>query len=78
MIAHQCGLEVGEFVHTLGDAHIYLNHRMQVEEQLSRTPHDAPRLILPDEPKPIDEYQMSDIKLEGYTHDPAIKAPVAV
>lgn len=78
MIAHQCGLQVGDFVHTLGDAHIYLNHLSQIKEQLSRTPHKAPKLILPDESKPIDEYEMSDIKLEGYTHEPAIKAPVAV
>ncbi len=78
MIAHQCGLQVGDFVHTLGDAHIYLNHLSQIKEQLSRTPHKAPKLILPDEPKAIDEYQMSDIKLEDYTHEPAIKAPVAV
>ena len=78
MIAHQCGLEPGEFVHTLGDAHIYLNHLDQVKEQLTRTPHEAPKLILPAEPKPIDQYEMTDIKLEGYTHEPAIKAPVAV
>ena len=78
MIAHQCGLEPGEFVHTLGDAHIYLNHLDQVKEQLTRTSHEAPKLILPAEPKPIDQYEMADIQLEGYTHEPAIKAPVAV
>ena len=78
MIAHECGLKAGDFVHTLGDAHIYFNHLDQVKEQLSRTPHAAPKLILPDEPKPVDQYQMTDIKLEGYTHEPAIKAPVAV
>ena len=78
MIAHQCGLEPGEFVHTLGDAHIYLNHLDKVKEQLTRTPHEAPKLILPAEPKPIDQYEMTDIKLEGYTYEPAIKAPVAV
>ncbi|MDL2056902.1 thymidylate synthase [Limosilactobacillus reuteri] len=78
MIAHQCGLEPGEFVHTLGDAHIYLNHLDQVKEQLTRTPHETPKLILPAEPKPIDQYEMTDIKLEGYTHESAIKAPVAV
>ena len=71
-------LEPGEFVHTLGDAHIYLNHLDQVKEQLTRTPHEAPKLILPAEPKPIDQYEMTDIKLEGYTHESAIKAPVAV
>lgn len=78
MIAHQCGLEVSEFVHTFGDAHIYNNHIDQIKEQLSRPMHQAPKLILPDEPKPVDEYEMSDIKLEGYESEPAIKAPVAV
>lgn len=78
MIANQCGLEVGEFVHTFGDAHIYSNHIEQIKEQLSRPMHQAPRLILPDEAKPVDEYEMSDIKLEGYEAEPAIKAPVAV
>lgn len=78
MIAHQCGLAAGDFVHTLGDAHIYLNHFDQIKEQLSRTPHQAPQLILPADPKPIDQYEMSDIKLAGYTYEPAIKAPVAV
>lgn len=78
LIAHQCGLQVGDFVHTLGDAHIYNNHFEQIKTQLARQPHQAPQLILPDEPKAIDEYEMSDIKLDGYTHEPAIKAPVAV
>lgn len=78
LIAHQCGLKAGEFIHTLGDAHIYNNHFDQIRTQLSRTPHKAPQLILPDQPKAIDEYQMADIKLAGYTHEPAIKAPVAV
>ncbi|WP_076461788.1 thymidylate synthase [Limosilactobacillus caccae] len=78
MIAHQCGLGVGDFVHTLGDAHIYLNHLDQVKEQLSRTPHQAPELVLPAAAKAIDQYEMADIKLTGYHHEPAIKAPVAV
>ena len=78
LIAHQCGLQVGDFIHTLGDAHIYNNHFEQVRTQLSRTPHRAPKLILPDQPKAIDQYGMSDIQLIDYTHEPAIKAPVAV
>lgn len=78
MIAHHCGLKVGDFVHTLGDAHIYNNHMNQIKEQLSRTPHKAPKLILPKEPKALEDYQMDDIKLEGYEHDAAIKGPVAV
>ncbi|MEY8441389.1 thymidylate synthase [Lactobacillaceae bacterium 24-114] len=78
MIAHQCGLKVGDFIHTLGDAHIYSNHLDQIKEQLSRTPHEAPTLILPTKAKEINEYAMDDIKLENYTAEPAIKAPVAV
>lgn len=78
LIAKECGLEVGEFVHTLGDAHIYNNHIEQVREQLVREPKDAPKLVLPDEAKALDDYQMTDIKLEGYDPYPAIKAPVAV
>lgn len=78
MIAKECGLGVGEFVHTLGDAHIYSNHIEQIKEQLSRTPHPAPKLILPADPKPVDQYEMEDIKLENYEHEAGIKAPVAV
>lgn len=78
LIAAQCGLKVGEFVHTLGDAHIYNNHVDQIKTQLSRTPTAAPTLILPDQIKPLAEYQVSDIKLDGYQPQPAIKAPVAV
>lgn len=78
LIAQQCDLQVGEFVHTLGDAHIYNNHLGQVKEQLQRVPKAAPKLVLPDEKKSLDEYDMKDIKLEGYEPYPAIKAPVAV
>lgn len=78
LIAKECGLEVGEFVHTLGDAHIYSNHIEQIQTQLARTPQDAPKLILPSETKALDSYEVSDIKLEGYKPLPAIKAPVAV
>lgn len=78
LIAQQCGLQVGEFVHTLGDAHIYNNHIMQIEKQLQRKPKAAPKLVLPSEVKPLEELEMSDIKLQGYDPEPAIKAPVAV
>lgn len=78
LIAQQCGLAVGEFIHTLGDAHIYNNHLEQIQEQLTRPIHDAPALILPTEIKPIDEYEMADIQLQNYQPEPAIKAPVAV
>lgn len=78
LIAQQCGLQVGEFVHTLGDAHIYNNHIKQIEKQLQRKPKAAPKLVLPSEVKPLEELEMSDIKLQGYDPEPAIKAPVAV
>lgn len=78
LIAKQCGLEVGEFVHTLGDAHIYNNHIDQIQTQLARTPKNAPTLVLPDEITALDQLDINDIKLEGYDPDPSIKAPVAV
>ena len=78
LIARQTGLEVGEFVHTLGDAHIYKNHFNQVEEQLKRTPFDAPSLWLNPAKKNIMDFEMSDIKVLDYQSGPAIKAPVAV
>ena len=78
LIARQTGLEVGEFVHTLGDAHIYKNHFNQVEEQLNRTPFDAPCLWLNPAKKDIMDFEMSDIKVLDYQSGPAIKAPVAV
>lgn len=78
LIARQTGLEVGEFVHTLGDAHIYMNHLDQVKEQLSRQPFDAPTLWLNPEKKDLMDFEMSDIKVLNYQSGPAIKAPVAV
>ncbi|HAT55390.1 MAG TPA: thymidylate synthase [Lactobacillus sp.] len=78
MVAKECHLQVGEFVHTLGDAHIYLNHLDQVKEQLSRTPRQAPKLWLNDDKDSIFDYDMHDIKVTDYNPLPAIKAPVAV
>ena len=78
MIARETGLEVGEFVHTLGDAHIYLNHLDQVNEQLERSPYDAPKLWLNPEKKSIMDFEMKDIKVKNYRSHSAIKAPVAV
>lgn len=78
MIAAQTGLEVGDFVHTIGDTHIYKNHMDQVEEQLSRPMHDLPKIWLNPEVKSIFDYTMDDIKLVDYESEPAIKAPVAV
>ncbi|WHS06605.1 thymidylate synthase [Ligilactobacillus salivarius] len=78
MIARETGLEVGEFVHTLGDTHIYLNHLDQVNEQLQRKPNDAPTLWLNPEKKNIMDFEMEDIKVKNYHSHSAIKAPVAV
>ncbi len=78
MIARETGLEVGEFVHTLGDAHIYLNHLDQVNEQLERSPYDSPKLWLNPEKKNIMDFEMKDIKVKNYRSHSAIKAPVAV
>lgn len=78
MIAQVCELEVGEFIHTNGDAHIYVNHLDQVREQISRTPHAAPTLWLNPDIKNIDDFTMDDIKLINYTSDAAIKADMAV
>lgn len=78
MIARETGLEVGEFIHTLGDAHIYRNHFKQVEELLSRKPYDSPQLWLNPDKKKIEDFEMSDIKVLDYKHHGTIKAPVAV
>ena len=78
MIAHVTGLEPGEFVHTFGDAHIYLNHMDQVHEQLSREPRPLPRMILSPEVKSIFDYDYDDFKLEGYDPWPLIKGVVSV
>jgi len=78
LIAHETGLEVGEFIHTLGDAHIYSNHLEQVKEQLTRTPKAAPKLWLNPAKKDVLSFEMDDIKLEGYESFGPIKAPVAV
>lgn len=78
LIAKEVGLEVGEFVHTLGDAHIYSNHVKQIEEQLTRTPRPAPTLELNPAKHSIFDYDVTDIKLANYDPYPAIKAPVAV
>lgn len=78
MIAHVCDLGVGEFIHVLGDAHIYLDHLPQVQEQLSRTPYTLPKLWLNPQVRDIDKFTMADIQLEGYQSHGAIRAPMAV
>lgn len=78
MVAQVCGLRPGEFIHTLGDAHIYLNHLEQVNTQLQRTPKKLPRMIINPEVKDIFDFKYSDFKLEGYDPYPAIKGQVSV
>lgn len=78
LIAQVCNLEVGEFIHTFGDAHIYLNHIEAVKEQLARTPHDLPQVKINQLIKDINKFTMNDIILENYTHEPPINAPMAV
>ena len=78
MVAQVCGLEVGEFIHTLGDAHIYSNHFDQVNLQLTREPLPLPTLKLNPEVKNIFDFTYEDIAIENYQSHPAIKAAVAV
>ena len=77
MIAKECGLQVGEFIHTLGDAHLYLNHLEQAAEQLSRDARTLPRMKLKGDNKSIFDYTYDDFVLEGYDPHPSIKAPLS-
>lgn len=77
MMAQVCGLEPGEFIHTLGDTHLYLNHLDQAAEQLSRTPRPLPRMRLNSAVKSIFDFRYEDFTLEGYDPWPAIKAPMS-
>jgi thymidylate synthase len=78
MVAQVCGLGVGDFVHTLGDAHLYNNHVEQARLQLSREPRPLPRVVLNPAVQALEGFRFEDIVLEGYTPHPAIRAPVAV
>ena len=78
MIAQVCGLQYGEFIHTLGDAHIYNNHIEQVKLQLTREPRKLPIMKLNPEKKDIFSFDYDDFQLEGYNPHPHIKGEVAV
>ncbi|MGM0882743.1 MAG: thymidylate synthase [Bacillota bacterium] len=78
MVAHECGLEAGEFIHTLGDAHIYTNHMDQIKVQLSREPKPLPQLKINPDKKSIFDFDVADLAIEHYEPHPTIKAPVAV
>jgi thymidylate synthase len=78
MVAQVCGLKPGDFVHTLGDAHLYLNHLEQTREQLSRAPRPLPTMKLNPAVQSIFEFKYEDFNLEAYDPHPGIKAPVAV
>lgn len=78
MMAQVCGLQPGDFIHTLGDAHIYLNHLEQIEEQLKREPRKLPRMVINPDVKDIFSFQYSDFKLEDYDPWPPIKGVVSV
>jgi thymidylate synthase len=78
MIAQVAGLEPGDFVHTLGDAHIYSNHFEQARLQLTRTPKALPTMRINPDIKDLFAFQFEDFELVGYEADPTIKAPIAV
>ena len=78
MVAQVTGLRAGEFVHTLGNAHLYLNHMKQAEEQLSRTPKPLPTMRINPDVRSIFGFRYEDFSLEGYDPYPSIKAPIAV
>ena len=78
MVAQVCNLKPGEFIHTLGDAHLYNNHLEQTRLQLSREPKPLPKMILNPEIKDIFDFKFEDFRLENYDPHPHIKAPVAV
>lgn len=78
LIAHECGLEVGEFVYSISDAHIYSNHVDQVKEQLSRELRPLPTLVINSNKKSLFDIELEDLIIEGYNPHPSIKAPIAV
>ena len=78
MMAQQCGLEVGDFVWTGGDTHLYSNHMEQTALQLTREPRALPKLVIKRKPESIFDYRFDDFEIEGYAPHPGIKAPVAI
>jgi thymidylate synthase len=78
MMAQVCGLKVGDFVHTFGDAHLYLNHLEQAQTQLAREPRELPKMIINPEIKSIFDFKIEDFELIGYDPHPHIKAAVSV
>ena len=78
MVAQQCGLQLGDFIWTGGDCHLYSNHAEQVKLQLSREPRPYPTLVIKRQPATIFDYDFEDFEVQGYDPHPAIKAPVAV
>lgn len=78
LIAHECNLEVGEFIHTFGDVHIYSNHVEQIKIQLQREAKKLPQLIMNKDKDSIFDFELSDFEIQGYDPHPAIKAPIAV
>lgn len=78
MLAQVCDLELGDFVHTFGDAHLYLNHMEQVQEQLTRQPHPLPTMAINSDVKDIFGFKFEDFELKNYESHPAIKAPIAI
>ena len=78
LVAQQCDLDVGDFIWTGGDCHLYLNHLEQVETQLARTTYPLPRLVLRRRADSLFSYRFDDIEIADYQCHPAIKAPIAV
>jgi thymidylate synthase len=78
LIAREAGLEVGDFVHSFVDVHLYLNHLEQADEQLRRSPRALPKLVIDPKVTRVDDVRFEHLSIEGYDPHPAIKAPVAV